>query len=201
MINRAIKTLFLKFTNIINGCKRADIVELTSITIKDSEWDKLIKLSQLKWYTLSFYVQQNRKDRLKEVVMTIYEGLGGEIAYTVDGDLVYAGKSKDIAFKIFGDTIYEGLGGSIAYKIDSAPILYSGNLSYDESLNSSTIGDDNGRRVNSLYDDEPLNVSSVWDDDGPLDVNSVWGDNKPLDVNSVWGDDEPLDINNIWDDD
>ena len=57
--------------------------------------------------------------------MTIYEGLGGSIAYTVEGNTVYRGLSNDIAYTISGSTIYEGKGGSVAYKIDGK-IIYRG---------------------------------------------------------------------------
>ena len=60
-----------------------------------------------------------------EVVMTIYEGLGGAIAYTVEGNKIYRGLSNDVAYMISGNTIYEGMSGNIAYKLDGK-IVYKG---------------------------------------------------------------------------
>ena len=54
--------------------------------------------------------------------MTIYEGLGGSIAYTIEGNTVYRGLSNDVAFTISGSTIYEGKGGNVAFKIDGKTI-------------------------------------------------------------------------------
>jgi len=56
-IKRENKKLFPEFVQIINNCRRADIIKAASITPQDSMWDKLVKLSRLSWYTPNFYVQ------------------------------------------------------------------------------------------------------------------------------------------------
>ena len=54
---RESKKLFPEFVEIINSCRRADIMELAYITTKDSTWEKIVKLSQLDWHTTNFYLQ------------------------------------------------------------------------------------------------------------------------------------------------
>ena len=55
--NRQNCKLFPEFRGIINSCSRADIQERAKISPQDSMWDKLVKLSQLNWFTPNFYVQ------------------------------------------------------------------------------------------------------------------------------------------------
>jgi hypothetical protein len=49
---------FPVFEEILENCSRKDIQERANINPKDSKWEKLVKYSQLNWFTPNFYVQQ-----------------------------------------------------------------------------------------------------------------------------------------------
>ncbi|MCL2072657.1 MAG: hypothetical protein FWH18_01950 [Marinilabiliaceae bacterium] len=57
-INKKSKTLFPDFEDIIMSCSRSDILYRANICSSDSKWDKLVKLSALKWFTPNAYVNQ-----------------------------------------------------------------------------------------------------------------------------------------------
>jgi len=55
--NRVSKELFIEFQRIVSKAKRRDIVERAEITSNDTLWEKLVKLSELRYYPTGFYVQ------------------------------------------------------------------------------------------------------------------------------------------------
>ena len=60
---RGSKTLFAEFKYILYSCcRREDIVGRARIEQNDSDWEKLVKLSKLDWFTPSFNVQQINED-------------------------------------------------------------------------------------------------------------------------------------------
>ena len=63
--NRVSKELFIDFQRILSKAKRRDIVERAEINSNDSDWEKLVKLSELKYYPSGFYVQS--EENVKEL--------------------------------------------------------------------------------------------------------------------------------------
>jgi len=61
-IEREEKNLFLEFEHILMACRRSDIVQDAGIDSNDSRWDKLVKLSKLRWFPQGFYVQQCKQE-------------------------------------------------------------------------------------------------------------------------------------------
>jgi hypothetical protein len=56
---RGSRKLFPVFEGILTKCsKREDILRRANIAPKESRWEKLVKLSQLQWFTPNYYVQQ-----------------------------------------------------------------------------------------------------------------------------------------------
>ena len=49
--------LFIDFQRILSKAKRRDIVERAEINSTDTDWEKLVKLSELMYYPSGFYVQ------------------------------------------------------------------------------------------------------------------------------------------------
>ena len=60
--NRVSKELFIDFQRILSKAKRRDIVERAEITSTDTDWEKLVKLSELMYYPSGFYVQSEYKN-------------------------------------------------------------------------------------------------------------------------------------------
>ena len=61
--NRKSRALFPEMMNVVRSCWRADILEHAKINPNDTPWERLVKLSQLKWYPNNhFYVQQFVED-------------------------------------------------------------------------------------------------------------------------------------------
>ena len=56
-IRREKKILFAEFEQILQNCRRKDIVEDSGILDTDSRWEKLSKLAALQWFTPNLYVQ------------------------------------------------------------------------------------------------------------------------------------------------
>jgi len=54
---RTSEELFPAFQKIVADANREDIVKRAGITPDDSDWEKLVKLSKLKYFPSGFYVQ------------------------------------------------------------------------------------------------------------------------------------------------
>ena len=61
-VNRKSKTLFPEMMDVVHSCSREDIVRRAQINHEDTPWERLVKLSSLKWLTQGFYVQQLLED-------------------------------------------------------------------------------------------------------------------------------------------
>ena len=62
--NRHSKELFPEFSSILRAvAKRKDILKRAEITSKDSDWEKLVKLGELRWFPTGFYVQTLNEEK------------------------------------------------------------------------------------------------------------------------------------------
>lgn len=63
-LNRESRELFPEMERFLIKCSRKDIQEMAGISPQDSKWDKLVKLSRLRFYPSGFYtdIQSERRN-------------------------------------------------------------------------------------------------------------------------------------------
>lgn len=135
----------------------------------------------------------------------VYRGTGGSIAYTISGNTIYEGTGGNIAYKIDGNTIYRGLGNDIAYKV-SGDIIYQGlggSIAYRIDTSPVRKSDTHSRScempyVDSSSDDTYRGSDSSWLKSIDDDDDDGWGIKKNRDIMAGWVDDLADAINSGW---